>query len=206
MLTIYPISDGLHTWGVQSIDAAGNVSPWVNGSFSTISYRRWFPFFGSESGSDSGGCVDAITNGGFERDEGWAMHAPATYHTQQVHSGSGSARVGIPAGEPGVNTYSSVAQTVALPAGGTAVLTVWAYHVSEANDPGDWHYIGLRDQSSVYHALDQLQSAQQVWEQRQYDVSSFLGQAVTLYFGTRNDGDDDTAHMIVDDVVLEVCP
>jgi hypothetical protein len=28
---------------------------------------------------------------------------------------------------------------------------------------------------------------------------------VTLYIGVRNDGDDDTAALYVDDVVLEIC-
>jgi bacillopeptidase F (M6 metalloprotease family) len=40
---------------------------------------------------------------------------------------------------------------------------------------------------------------------RQYDLSSYLGQTVTLYIGARNDGDGDTAALYVDDVVLEIC-
>ena len=42
-----------------------------------------------------------------------------------------------------------------------------------------------------------------MWE---YDMSGYLGQTVTLYIGTYNNGDDDTAAMYIDDVTLEVCP
>jgi bacillopeptidase F (M6 metalloprotease family) len=58
----------------------------------------------------------------------------------------------------------------------------------------------------VYHSLDQWHSEAGIWGQREYDLSAFLGQTVTLYVGTRNDGDDDTAAMYVDDVMLDVCP
>jgi hypothetical protein len=65
--------------------------------------------------------------------------------------------------------------------------------------------VGLHDQSDVYHALGHWQSDARTWGVRQYDLSSYLGQTVTLYIGARNDGDGDTAALYVDDVVLEIC-
>jgi bacillopeptidase F (M6 metalloprotease family) len=62
------------------------------------------------------------------------------------------------------------------------------------------------DSEGVYHALDHWQSDAQDWELRQYDLSAYVGQTVTVYVGTRNDGDDDTSALYVDDVKVEVCP
>jgi hypothetical protein len=150
-------------------------------------------------------CQDVLVNGGFESDLGWALNQLATYDTVQAHSGVRSGRAGILPGEPGSDTYSSVAQSVALPPGTSATLRLWVYPISEGKDPGDWHYVGLHDQSDVYHALDHWQSNARTWGVRQYNLSSYLGQTVTLYIGARNDGDDDTAALYVDDVVLEIC-
>ncbi len=203
--TVIPIADGLHTWGVQVFDAAGNRSEWVTDTFSVSRYHAWLPLV-MRNFEGGGECTDVLVNGGFELDEGWVLNRLATYDTTNVHSGARSARVGIPPGEPGSDAYSSVAQEVTLPGGNEATLWLWVYPISEESDPDDWHYVSLWDQSDVYHALDHWQSDARTWEQRQYDLSAYLGQTVTLYVGTRNDGDDDAAALYVDDVALEVCP
>jgi hypothetical protein len=152
--------------------------------------------------------VSVLVNGGFETDEGWVLNRLAIYNADQVHSGSRSVRVGIPPGEPGINTYSSVAQTFVMPSGTAAMLELWVYPIGEGGDGGDWHYVSLRDESGAHYALDLWQSDAQEWERREYDLSAYTaslaGQAVTLYIGTRNDGDDETAALYVDDVVMEV--
>jgi hypothetical protein len=202
--TVTSIDNGPHTWGVQAFDVAGNRSAWVMGSFSVSRQQVWLPLVmrGFAGGQE---CGNVLVNGGFESDVGWALNQLATYDTVQVHSGVQSARIGIPPGEPGSDTYSSVAQTVVLPAGASATLRLWVYPIREGDDPGDWHYVGLHDQSDVYHALDHWQSDARAWGARQYSLNSFIGQTVTLYIGVRNDGDDDTAALYVDDVVLEIC-
>jgi N-acetylmuramoyl-L-alanine amidase len=204
-------AEGLHTWGVQVFDAAGNRSGWVTDTFYIGRYSCWLPlvmrnFENSEDGGGDDECTDVLGNGSFESDESWVLNRLATYDTMNVHTGARSVRVGIPPGEPGNYAYSSVAQTVALPAGSEATLQLWVYPLGEGDDTDDWHYVSLRDQLDVYHVLDQWHSEAGVWEQREYDLSAFLGQTVVLYVGTRNDGDDDTAAMYVDDVTLEVCP
>ena len=155
---------------------------------------------------EPGLCSEAIVNGGFESSEGWTLNRLATYDTAVVHQGARSARVGILPGNPGDFVYSSVAQVVTLPAATTATLRLWVYPFGEGGDPGDSHYVGLFDRWGDYHILDGWQSDARSWQQRQYDLSAFLGQTVTLYIGTLNDGDGDTAAMYVDDVSLEVCP
>jgi hypothetical protein len=147
-----------------------------------------------------------LVNGGFETDEGWVLNRLALYDTAQAHSGLRSVRLGILPGGPGSYVYSSVAQTFVVPHGTAAALGLWVYPIGEGGDLGDWHYVSLYDQEGNYHALDTWQSDAGAWEERQYDLSEYLGQAVTLYIGTRNDGDDDTAALYVDDVEIQASP
>jgi hypothetical protein len=201
--TVPRVAVGSHRWGVRVFDAAGNRSGWVTDTFSIWRYDVWLPVIVRRF---EGSRATALVNGGFETDEGWVLNRLAVYDSTNVHSGGRSARVGIPPGEPGIDSYSSVAQTFAVPVGLTATLQLWAYPIGEENDPDDYHYVSLRDQSDVTHALDRFQSDARAWEQRAYDLSAYLGQTVTLYVGTRNNVGDDTAALYVDDVVLEVYP
>jgi hypothetical protein len=99
-----------------------------------------------------------------------------------------------------------VAQTVFVPSGTSGTLRLWVYAFDESSSGADWNYVGIRDEMSVYHSLDSWTSNAQAWEEREYDVSAYLGQTVTVYVGTFNNGDEDTAAMHIDDVALEVCP
>jgi len=204
--TVSHIADGPHVWGVQVFDAAGNRSGWVTDTFTVSRFHRHLPLIARNYTAGQSPCNDVLVNGGFESDGGWTLNQLAVYDTTVVHDGLRSARVGIPPGESGSALFSSVAQVITLPTGSSATLYVWVYPIGEGGDPGDYHYIGLRDGSSVYHGLDHWSSDARAWELRTYDLSAYLGQTVTLYIGTRNDGDDDTAAMYVDDVSLVVCP
>ncbi|MBL7064659.1 MAG: fibronectin type III domain-containing protein [Anaerolineae bacterium] len=200
------ISGGPHAWGVQVFDAAGNRSEWATGTFYVRRYDLWLSLVMRNAEGGGSTCAGVLVNGGFESGEGWVINRLAAYETSRVHSGARGVRVGIPPGEPGDGAYSSVAQTVPLPAGSGATLRLWVYPIGEGDDPGDWHYVGLSDSSGNYHFLDAWQSDARAWEQREYDLGAYVGQTVTVYIGTRNDGDDDTAALYVDDVALEVCP
>ncbi|MCP4592571.1 MAG: hypothetical protein GY842_17705, partial [bacterium] len=197
--TFTHLSGGLHTWGVQVFDAAGNRSAWVTDTFSVRLYNCWLPVVMRNFGASS---ISVLVNGDFETDEGWVLNQLAVYvdvvsGTLHVHSGSRSVRVGIPPGEPGSDIYSSVAQTFVMPSGDTAALRLWVYPIGEGDDPDDWHYVSLRDELGATRSLDHWQSDARAWELREYDLSDQIaqlaGQTVTLYIGTRNDGDDDTA-------------
>jgi hypothetical protein len=209
------IAGGEHTWGVQVFDGAGNRSAWITDTFSVNQYVLWLPVV--MRNPDQGvQCENLLINGGFESDQAWVLNNLAVYDTTEKHSGVRSARVGIPPGEPGNASYSSVAQTLVLPAstllppGATGALRLWSYSINEGDDADDWHYVSLRDQSGGYYAVDgQFRSDARQWVLRRYDLGEYVvshaGESVTLYLGTRNDGDDDTAALYVDDVMLEVC-
>jgi len=205
--TVAQIASGLHTWEVQVVDAAGNASGWSTGAFSVGRYQIWLPVVVYEEAPPAPPpCADTIVNGGFETDEGWTLNHLAVYAIDPVHTGLQSARVGIPPGDSGIFVYSSMMQVVTLTESSSATLSLWVYTIGEGGDTGDYHYIGILDSEGVYHALDHWQSNAQAWELRQYDLSAYVGQTVTLFVGTVNDGDDDTAALYVDDVAIEVCP
>jgi len=203
-----PIAEGPHTWRVQVFDAAGNRSGWVEGTFAVSRHYVWLPLVMRDFGQEQPPCTDAIVNGGFESGDGWTLNQLAVYNADQVHAGARSMRVGIlPGGSGGgAPIFSSVMQVVTLTTGSDATLRLWVYPIGEGGDPGDYHYVGLWDQSNDYHALAHWQSDARAWEQQQHDLSAYAGQMVRLYIGTRNDGDDDTAALYVDDITLEVCP
>ena len=73
------------------------------------------------------------------------------------------------------------------------MLRLWVYPINENDDPNSLHYIYLSEQ------VDLTTGDEREWEWREYDVSAYLGQTVTLYIGARNDGDADTAAMYVDE-------
>jgi hypothetical protein len=204
--TITFATNGAHTWGVQVVDAAGNRSAWVNSTFSTSLLHTWLPVVMHNYGAQPPPSTDVIVNGGFESSGGWVLNRLAIYDTARVHTGAQSARVGIPPGEPGIYAYSSVSQTVTLPAGNSATLRLWVYSINEGNDTGDLHYVWLEDQWEGYEALDWTTTNQQTWVLREYDLSGRTGQTVTLFVGVVNDGDNDTAALYIDDVTLDVYP
>lgn len=201
------VDSGPHTWQVQVRDAAGNASDWAPGDFYVNRYYVWLPLVMREESEPPGPtCTDVVVNGGFETDEGWVLNNLAIYTTDQAYAGVRSARVGISPGEAGTFRYSSVMQVVTLTEGSSATLSLWVYPIGEGGDTGDYHYIGVLAQGDVYQSLETWQSDARAWEQRQYDLSAYVGQTVTIYIGTKNDGDDDTSALYVDGVTLEICP
>jgi N-acetylmuramoyl-L-alanine amidase len=201
------IGSGSHTWRVQVLDAAGNASDWALANFNVSGYSIWLPLV-MRKGQLPPSCTDVVVNGGFESDGGWMLNRLAVYTTGLAHSGLRSARVGIPpvVAGGGQTVFSSVMQVVTLTEGSSATLSVWVYPIGEAGDGDDAHYIGIWTQADAYVSLDTWQSNAKTWEQREYDLSPYIGQTVTLYIGTRNDGDDNTSVLYVDDVALEICP
>ena len=206
--TVTQVTCGAHDWGVQVLDAAGNRSPWNTSAFFISQHSLWLPLvmrdFEEGEGPDAG--ENVIVNGGFESSGGWVLNQRAAIECSQVYDGRRSMRVGIPPGDPGVYVYSSVSQTVTLPPGSAATLRLQVYPINEGDDADDLHYIWLFDQWEGYEMLDPTTTDQRVWELREYDLSSRLGQTMTLFIGTKNDGDDDTAALYVDEVELKVYP
>lgn len=154
-------------------------------------------------------CTEEIVNGNFETDAGWEILAtahPATYVTAPVHGGTRALRTGIEPGGENTYSYSSFQQTIALPADlGSAILTYWWYPASD--DPDDLQYLLLLDDAgNILDSLLWTNVDDQTWLSGQTDLTEYAGLALTLRFGTYNDGDGGLALMVIDDVSLQACP
>jgi hypothetical protein len=155
-----------------------------------------------------------VNNGGFESGlTGWTTGgatATPSASTSQVHSGSGSALLGVvqpaiaPAGD------SNVSQTVAIPSG-TTTLTFW-YWPATADDicsgsgcTFDWQEAQIRSTSGTTLAsVFKSNSNSQKWTQVTFDMTPYAGQNVVLWFNVHQDQTtppDDT-WMYLDDVSL----
>jgi DNA-binding beta-propeller fold protein YncE len=175
-----------------------------------------------------------LVNPGFETDAGWQFPVTsysAGYSTAQHHTGARSARAGIVA--PGVNvrSYSSVQQTVSIPADATAVtLTLWLYPLSGegalpglvaatpgeldaaaagVNSPdapaGDRQYVLLLNENgAVLKRLWWTRSNARAWQQQTFDLAAYAGRAVRVHVGVYNDGVGGATGLYVDDVTLTV--
>jgi hypothetical protein len=153
---------------------------------------------------------ELVTGADFETESSWTFNdlAQRVQPPEPVHGGVWAARSGLLPGEPGGGavTYSSIANQISLPDGWQSVtLTYWVYPIAEDVDGDDMHYVGLRDAGEVWHTLATATTDARVWEYRTLDLTPYAGQTVTLYFGVKNDGDDDTAAWYIDDVLVTVC-
>lgn len=154
-------------------------------------------------------CLNLLTNSNMETNTGWVFGpspAPGGYSLDRFVSPVRSARLGILTG-PNVNSFSSMRQTVIVPAVDQLRLRLAVYQLSQPLDPSDEQEIRILD-PVTNGTLRQVWSAagnDATWKTLQFDLSDFLGQTITLYINVRNNGSDGVTAMYVDDVVLEAC-
>lgn len=153
---------------------------------------------------------DVIINGGFEEDTGWHFGPtplPGAYTTEQVHSGQRAVRLGIVGGRD-TTSYSSVWQTVTIPADAKrATLSYWWYPISQDTYPQDVQMVVILGGSPprVLGMVENTLSDARQWLPGRYDLSAFVGQTVTIYFGVFNGGvTERPSAMYVDDVTLSI--
>jgi len=112
-------------------------------------------------------------------------------------------RLGIVAGG-NVESYSSIRQTAALPAGPTALgLSFWYYPIME-DDLGDLQYVLVMEEGGEFE-VERLTSDARSWQYHEMDLSPYAGETINLFFSVYNDGNGGRAAMYVDDVSLRAC-
>ena len=179
-------------------------------------------------------CWQGIENGGFETKDAWFLPPTtysAVYSQEAAHSGAWSARTGIT--DPAVNVYSfsSVRQTVAIPADiDEAILSF--YLLPQTDDPahllvpeslmealssmymevGDAQWVIIYDSRGRELArLVSMRENESEWQYYEFDLSDFfdlskyMGKTIEIYFGTFNSGKEGITAMFVDDVSLSDC-
>ncbi len=151
-------------------------------------------------------CDEGVLNGDFEARLSWISLTDVNprYCRTQPLTGEWAMCLGIEPGEPNVYRYSSVEQTVDLPANARVTLTFRYYPIS--SDAGkDTQYVLAVFEDGSYSPLLWVLSNAQTWLAKEADLSGFAGQRVTLRFGVYNDGQGGVTAMRMDDVSLQVC-
>ena len=155
--------------------------------------------------------ASVVINGGFEGGlspwvSGGAVAPSAS--TARAHSGSGSALLGTVTGAPpGGGGDSSVSQTVTVPPSATLSFWYWRATVDQVCSGAaclyDWQEAQVRSTAGATLATVFKSNANApAWTQVTYDMSSFAGQTVVLWFNVHQDATPDPTSMYLDDVSL----
>ena len=157
--------------------------------------------------AEDGDCTELIINGNMESDAGWTFPVTAlqgSYSTEQYFSPFRSARLGIVSGE-NKYAYSSMNQSVTIPSGTQLILSWHTFPLSQPLDSSDLQYVQIRDKNGELHTIWSDRRNDTAWLTCSYDISDYLDQNITLYFGVKNDGANGRTGLYVDDVTLQVC-
>lgn len=156
---------------------------------------------------------ELITNGDFEAEDGWVIgNTPclAHYSTAMAHSGQRSMFLGVePSAEASVICYSSVRQEVTIPKGvKEAILSFWYYPASSHSFESDWQGALVLHITSRYRnrtEVMKVNSNDQSWTQKTFDLTRCAGQNIVIYFSVFNDGvGERPTFMYLDDVSIVV--
>ena len=160
-------------------------------------------------------CEELIHNGGFETAGDWinwsreeTVPRPPDYSRDVVRSGDWAMRLGITS-ESDYRSYSSVKQTVTIPEDAvSAVLSFWYYPICQDDYPYDWQEAIIYDATLTHKlnwALWQDCSNSQSWTHQTFDLMSYKGQTIIVYFYVSNNGAGGLkTAMYLDDVSIEV--
>lgn len=148
----------------------------------------------SDSGFESGGFSNGWTQCG-------SVTSKSSITTAQAHSGSYSALNGSTS-SPEVNGTAGICQTVIVPAGGT--LTFWVNEgSSDTIKYVDQEADLLTTSGANITQLYKEAASTSGWVEKTFDLSSYAGQTVQLYFGVKGNGySKDYVYQYVDDVSL----
>ncbi len=158
------------------------------------------------------GCSDILVNGDFEGSGGWWIHvSPATAAYVPAPNRPGSAiRLGITE-VPNRYAYSSIEQTVTIPANAVSAELRWDFlALAEGPADADRQQLIILD-PMTRHPIEILWDVRRndgVWLTAATDLTIYRGQTIILYFNVFNDGNgavDETTAMYLDNVELEVC-
>lgn len=160
----------------------------------------------------AGQCTELISNGGFEAGaQGWYLgpteRVPALTSDNR-HSGNYAMRLGIPDG-PNVQTFSSIRQTVSIPADATTVeITFWVYLMSTetgGQDHQEFVVLSPADGSTLALPWRVWYDNSRNWMQQRINLTQFRGQSIVVYFNAYNDGTGGVTSMVIDDISLLAC-
>lgn len=163
-----------------------------------------------ESPSQQPGCIELVTNGGFE------APIPGTWITQGVVlpdsgvklTGNFSALIGLSATFPNQNVSSSLRQTLNLPSAHTITLSFQWYPQFDLNiSDADVQFVNIQtSDGTVVPVVPAVKQTGTTWQSVTFPLNQFAGQQITLIFGVNNDGAGSRTWMNVDDISVIACP
>jgi hypothetical protein len=172
------------------------------------SSRSMAPMVSVRQGADSrigkgvaGTGLSLVANGSFETTGSWEIK-DAAVSQQLARVGSGSLMVGVadPKANKAGNSYATQLVTVTEE---NTTLGAWLYPFSSETKGKDVQSVLLLDRNNrVVDTLLWMRKSDQKWQYYEFDLSAYMGQAVKVYFGAYNDGQDGVTGMFVDDVKL----
>jgi uncharacterized membrane protein len=150
-----------------------------------------------------------IQNGGFETGTfaNWVLGGVTvpTISTAQKHSGTYAALDGASSGgEPNGDDF--LYQTITIPSTATkATLTFWYWPATTDTITYDWQEAQVQNSSGALLAqIMKVCSNAQTWTQVSYDLTSYKGQTIRIYFNDHQDGFGDLTYMYLDDISVTV--
>ncbi len=153
-------------------------------------------------------CTNLLLNSDMESAGGWifgSTPAQGDFSTRVARSPVRSARLGITGGS-NVSSFSSMRQSVSVPAGQQLTLKVWVFQVSETQDAGDVQEIQiLRPDGTAVRTLWTQLSNDRTWKELTFDISEYIGRNLQIYINVYNNGSGGLTSMFVDDAYLELC-
>ena len=158
-------------------------------------------------------CEELICNSGFETTECWAIGdtpRPAGYSNAVVRTGSWAMRLGITY-QSDAESYSSVYQEMTIPGDlASATLSFWYYPLCQDTVENDWQGVAIFDpnwsQPPLAWAMPKACSDSQTWTHHTFDLTSYKGQTIILYFNVYNNGVGNLKTAVyLDDVSVQIC-
>ena len=160
--------------------------------------------------------MDIVQNGDFEWNGAWLVGdtpLPAFYAGPPPTPPSGSRMMALGAILPGsptnVPAYSSIQQSVTLPATAqTAQISFSYYPISNASGGFDRQELILLDPlnyDETIAVLWRVTANDNRWLNLSLDLTRYLGRTVAIYFNARNAGDGTRTAMYLDQVQVLVC-
>lgn len=160
-------------------------------------------------------CYPIVINGGFEIRNGWTLGGgplPPQYVYSPTNSGAWAMQIGNAGLAPTTQAYSSIFQTLSIPANAvSAELSFWVWTFTEPNPGSD------RQEALTLVEGANLQSAMSpgaIWgglsnsgafQFVRSSLNSQIGRSFELTFSVYNDGVGGRTWMVVDDVAVTVC-
>lgn len=156
-------------------------------------------------------CASVLLNGDFEGSGGWQFGStpfPARYTTITAYSGARAAQLGIPSGFANRRAYSTIFQRITIPADAeTPVLLRYMERTHGAADTADYREALLLNSSYGFVArLERSFAAgDETWRERVFDLSTYRGRTLVLYFNVYNDGSGSQMWSYLDRIELGSC-